>query len=79
MWLRDFLPGDIPRSRIFTYGYDSIVEKSICNSSIQDYARQLLDGVGSIRQPEMVGITPSLSFTINNFLDEMEAACLSWP
>jgi hypothetical protein len=79
MWLRDLLPEGIPRSRIFTYGYDSVVERSICNSSIQDYARQLLDGVGSIRQSEMVGITPSLSFTINNFPDEMEATYLFWP
>lgn len=54
MWLRDLLPKDIPQSRIFTYGYDSIIQNSISNSSIQDYARQLMDAVASCRQSAAV-------------------------
>jgi hypothetical protein len=48
MWLRDLLPFDIDvPSRIFTYGYDSPVEKSDNNSSVLDYARELLNGISS--------------------------------
>lgn len=55
MWLKDLLPKDIPDCRIFTYGYDSRVERSINNSSISDYARQLLEDLCYIRQTESVG------------------------
>jgi hypothetical protein len=43
MWLRDLLPQDVPRSRIFTYGYDSVVKENMSNSSILNYSRQLLE------------------------------------
>lgn len=42
LWLRDFLPQDLPGSRIFTYGYNSRVLASRSVSSINDFARQLL-------------------------------------
>jgi hypothetical protein len=54
MWLRDFLPNGFPRSRIFTYGNDSVVENSASNSSILDYSRQLLAIVGSYLRCETV-------------------------
>ncbi|TGZ78265.1 hypothetical protein EX30DRAFT_296350, partial [Ascodesmis nigricans] len=50
MWLRDLLPKDIPRIRAFTYGYDSRVEKSINNSTISDYAWQILGEFGYLYQ-----------------------------
>ncbi|CCX05857.1 Similar to hypothetical protein TRIATDRAFT_285335 [Trichoderma atroviride IMI 206040]; acc. no. EHK42578 [Pyronema omphalodes CBS 100304] len=53
MWLRDLLPFDIDvPSRIFIYGCDSPVEKSDNNSSVLDYARELLNGVSSSLQSE---------------------------
>lgn len=57
MWLRDLLPFDIDvPSRIFIYGCDSPVEKSDNNSSVLDYARELLNGVSSSLQSEEVGV-----------------------
>jgi len=53
-WLRDVLPEDVPQCRILTYGYDSILRNSISNSSITDFARQLLDAVNAARQSEKV-------------------------
>ena len=39
-WLRDFLPKRLPRSRIFTYGYDS--SRAAEYTDVQGYARNLV-------------------------------------
>jgi hypothetical protein len=44
MWLRDFLPQQIPRARIMSFGYDSLVlSKSVANVGI--FAEQLLEAL----------------------------------
>jgi len=43
LWLRDYLPADLPGSRIFTYGYNSKVKGSRSVSGINDFALQLLE------------------------------------
>lgn len=45
LWLRDFLPADLPGSRIFTYGYNSKVLGSSSVSHIDSFAEQLLQGL----------------------------------
>ncbi|KAL8818801.1 MAG: hypothetical protein Q9223_002642 [Gallowayella weberi] len=52
MWLRDALPRDLPRSNIWTYGYDSAVALSGSVSSIQDFARDLLERLLGIQASE---------------------------
>jgi hypothetical protein len=51
MWLRDFLPVDLRDAnvRILTFGYNSALRASTSTSSLQDFSRQLLDGVNSVR------------------------------
>jgi hypothetical protein len=51
MWLRDFLPVDLRDAdvRILTFGYNSGLKNSTSSSSLQDFSRQLLDGVNSVR------------------------------
>lgn len=41
-WLRDLLPTDLPRARIFTYGYPAEVLFSKSVGDIEDYSRGLL-------------------------------------
>lgn len=41
-WLRDFLPQDLPRARVMTFGYDAAVAFSNSVSGIEDHARDLL-------------------------------------
>lgn len=53
VWLREFLPHDIPDSRILTYGYDSAVKDSICKNSIQDYSTQFLEAIDRVRDDEV--------------------------
>ena len=42
MWLKDFLPTQLPSARIFTYGYNSTVAFSKSVAGIEDFARNLL-------------------------------------
>ncbi|VUC20827.1 unnamed protein product [Clonostachys rosea] len=51
VWLRDFLPRDIPNARVMSFGYESHVRsKSV--AEIEDTARQLLNGLKSKRETE---------------------------
>ena len=43
LWLRDFLPSDIPNARIMTFGYDSTVAFSRSVAKIEDEAFELLN------------------------------------
>jgi hypothetical protein len=55
LWLRDFLPGDLPCARVFTYGYNSAIVFSRETSTLRDYARALLEDVRSERAlPEAI-------------------------
>jgi triacylglycerol esterase/lipase EstA (alpha/beta hydrolase family) len=49
LWLRDFLPQRLPKARIYTYGYDSIVAFSKSSAEVDDYARDLLNRVKTER------------------------------
>ena len=43
MWLRDFLPFQVPITRIMSYGYDSQVAFSKSELELGDIAADLLD------------------------------------
>ena len=45
LWLRDFLPGDLPGARVFTYGYDSTFVFSRKTGTLRAYARALIEDI----------------------------------
>lgn len=49
MWLRDFLPEDIPNARILTYGYDSKLLHNNSTASIHEFSQNLLEALTSAR------------------------------
>ncbi|SLM37180.1 Tetratricopeptide-like helical domain [Lasallia pustulata] len=49
LWLRDFLPADIPFARIMTFGYDSTVAFSKSVANIEDKALELLNRLSAKR------------------------------
>ncbi|KAI9853089.1 MAG: hypothetical protein M1838_001590 [Thelocarpon superellum] len=49
LWLRDFLPQQVPCARIMTYGYDSIVAFSKSVANIDDFAVDLFTRLSDIR------------------------------
>ncbi|KAH8679043.1 hypothetical protein BGZ60DRAFT_513281 [Tricladium varicosporioides] len=50
MWLRDFLPNEIPNVRILTYGYDTKLPGSQSTASIVELSRKFLESVKTIRK-----------------------------
>jgi hypothetical protein len=49
VWLRDFLPEDIPRARVLVYGYDTTITKGDAKHSIPHLAMAFLDSVKAFR------------------------------
>ncbi|KAK3352416.1 ankyrin repeat protein [Lasiosphaeria hispida] len=50
LWLRDLLPWDLPKARVFTFGYDSVLAFLGPDSEVKDYAIQLLEEIRRIRR-----------------------------
>ena len=51
LWLRDFLPANVPNARIMTFGYDSTVAFSKSVAKIEDKALELLNHLSAERSP----------------------------
>lgn len=49
VWLRDFLPTDIPACRVLLYGYDTQVAESTSKASVGDLAKLLLAALKAFR------------------------------
>lgn len=49
IWLRDFLPADLPSARIMTFGYDSTVAFSQSVAKLEDKALELLNRLSTKR------------------------------
>jgi hypothetical protein len=54
IWLRDFLPKDLPGARVYSYSYDSAVMFSRNTDTIRDYGRRLLENIRLIRSTKEV-------------------------
>ena len=53
MWLRDFLPADVPEARILTFGYDAaLFGRSVLN--LVDVANNLIAGILSVRDEQVL-------------------------
>jgi ankyrin repeat domain-containing protein 50 len=53
-WLRDFLPGDLPGARIFSFGYPSEIALSLSVGKLEDFSRALLEDLKSVRVDDAV-------------------------
>ena len=54
MWLRDFLPSQVPYTRIMSYGYDSLVAFSKSELELGDVAADLLNRLDGERDTPKV-------------------------
>ena len=55
LWLRDFLPSQVPNTRIMSYGYDSFVAFSKSEIELSDVAADLLNRLNDERDtPEVI-------------------------
>lgn len=71
-WPADFLPGDIPNSRIVTYGYDSIIsnffEGAASKNTIYQHAKDMLFKFPELRE----GCVSCLHFIPRNGLADAD-------
>ena len=68
MWLKDFLPKEIPEARILTYGYNSGVAFNKSASDISDFSRDLLERLLAIRRRALASVGPLLASFIQSSL-----------
>lgn len=66
VWLRDFLPDDIPDVRVLLYGYDTELAKSESKNSIVDLAKSLLELVKIFRDETEVKTLFSHPIAVHN-------------
>ncbi|KAL4883232.1 hypothetical protein BJY04DRAFT_185084 [Aspergillus karnatakaensis] len=61
-WPRDYLPRDIPNTRVFVYGYNSTVtdSRTMSTASIRDHADTLLNLLDIERQESMAARAPKI-------------------
>ncbi|KAJ0144065.1 Uncharacterized protein HZ326_13139 [Fusarium oxysporum f. sp. albedinis] len=50
LWLRDFLPHDVPTARVLTFGYNAGVAFTQSKSNIRDFATSLLEEIRTLRR-----------------------------
>ena len=74
LWLRDFLPEQLPSARIFSYGYDSRVALSQSIAGVDDYARTLLDYLELVRMDTAAKARPILFIVCT--IPESSRSCL---
>ncbi|SLM40558.1 Tetratricopeptide-like helical domain [Lasallia pustulata] len=66
LWLRDFLPADIPFARIMTFGYDSTVAFSKSVAKIEDKALELLNRLSAKRSAAGGGTAVPIVFVCHS-------------
>ncbi|KAM5342890.1 hypothetical protein ACJ41O_013856 [Fusarium nematophilum] len=49
VWIRDFLPKDVPNIRVLLYGYDTVLPGSLSKQSIEDLGGALLEQIIAFR------------------------------
>ena len=56
LWLRDFLPKDLPRGRILTFGYNATAAFENSVADIVDHGRELLGSLVERREEKDVSV-----------------------
>jgi hypothetical protein len=79
LWLRDFLPSDLPKARVLTFGYDSGIAFTNSKSTLRDFARSLLESVNQHRRrnaKDGVGANNLVLSIHANISNDRERHCL---
>ena len=58
MWLKDFLPTDLDKFRVIVIDYQSRWDEFSPVQDFDDYGREILDAIDSMRQPEHTKTRP---------------------
>lgn len=55
LWLRDWLPSDVPKLRVLLYGYDTKLADSNAKASMEDLGARFLESLTVFRTDSEVG------------------------
>lgn len=58
MWLKDFLPTDLDKFRVIVIDYHSRWDEFSPVQEFDDYGREILDAIDSMREPEHTKTRP---------------------
>lgn len=80
MWLKDFLPNDVPHARILTFGYDCFIGGPMTATTLQDCVNEFKEKLMTVQKTSHVGILrqnlPILSLIISS--NSEKTSCLRW-
>lgn len=57
MWLQDFLPRDVEKIRVLTYGYPAKLVGSVSHAHLHDYTNAFLRELQSLRSKSNVSVS----------------------
>ncbi|KAI2470183.1 hypothetical protein F4781DRAFT_185637 [Annulohypoxylon bovei var. microspora] len=63
MWLRDYLPADVPNLRVFTYGFPSTLWKTTSTATLSDHTHHF---ISQLRNCTSIGRVGRVSFYFNH-------------
>lgn len=61
VWLRDYLPDDVPNIRVLLYGYDTSLVGSDSKDSIEDLGSRFLESIKAFRGTSVRWLHASVS------------------
>ena len=61
VWLRDFLPRDIPNVRVLTYGYPAKLRGSGSHARLRDYTDAFLQELQALRSRGDISVSANVS------------------
>ena len=79
LWLRDYLPDDIPNIRVLLYGYDTSVLDSDSNDSIGDLGIRFLESVLAFRADTVRGIREYSDYAAHSVIGRSPSSHIHWP
>ena len=79
LWLRDYLPDDIPNIRVLLYGYDTSLLGSDSKDSLQDLGIRFLESVKAFRADIVRGIREYSDYVAHSVIDRSPSNHIHWP
>ncbi len=79
VWLRDYLPDDLPDIRVLLYGYDTSLVNSNSKDSIEDLGNRFLESIKAFRGGSVCALHTGTTAVAHPAADRSSADCLHRP
>lgn len=79
VWLRDYLPDDVPNIRVLLYGYDTSLLRNKSKDSIEDLGRRFLELIQAFRTDNVCGIQDSADYLTYSVAGESPSSHIHRP